>query len=152
PGSFCAGNARLFELPAWLFFTLASFATTVPILDQVVDWIAPITGIHPTSTTPHGIDAGLKLMFGGFLLTFVSGMFSKLGQQMDAAIDALPRTPAPASGMGPIMLGRLHAVLHDQNQVDCWPNAMAAITDIAKRYEGARSEMRRLFATDLEGT
>ncbi len=152
PASFCAQNARLFELPSWLFFTLQSFVTTVPMADQIGDIAANMTGVHPTAATPAFVGTGLRFVFGGFLLTLVVGMFNKVGRQIDAAVEALALSPQLAAGMGPIILGRLQKVLRDPKDEQRWPNALRAIADIAKRYDGARGEIHKLFAGDIETT
>jgi hypothetical protein len=147
--SFCATHTRLFELPAWFLFTLQSFATTVPIVDQVPD-LATDTGVRPSDATPSGVQIGLKMMFGGFLLTFVAGMFRKVGGQLDSAIEALAFSPQQAAGMGPIILGRLQNVLARESDKRILQNAIDAVGEIARRYEGVREEIKRLFDANFK--
>jgi hypothetical protein len=148
--SFCAQNGRLFELPSWLFFTLQSFITTLPMADQIGDIAANMTGVHPTAATPAFVGTSLRFIFGGFLLTIVVGMFNKVGRQIDAAVEALILSPQLAAGMGPIILIRLQKVLADEQDQVRWQNATLAISDIAERYPGAQEEIQRLFAADFE--
>jgi hypothetical protein len=149
PGSFCAENTRLFELPAWLFFTLQSFVTTIPMADQVGDYAANMTGVKPTAETPVYVATALRFVFGGLLFTVVIGSFQKVGRQIESSIDVLTRTHTFAAGMGPIVITRLNVVLDDASQEPRWNNALLALADIAHRYQGARREVETLFADCL---
>ena len=147
--AFCAANARLFELPAWLCYTLQSFVTTIPMADQIGDYAARMTGITPTADTPTYVPSAVRFIFGGLLFTIVIGSFQKVGRQIDSAIEALAHTHTLAAGMGPIVIARLSRVLNDASQEPRWQNALLALADIARRYQGTRREIDTEFGDQL---
>jgi hypothetical protein len=143
--AFCTANARLFELPAWIFYTLQSFVTTIPMADQIGDYAAKMTGVTPTTDTPAYVPSAVRFIFGGLLFTIVIGSFQKVGRQIDSAVEALAHTHTLAAGMGPIVIARLHQVLSDASQEARWQNALLALADIAGRYQGTHGEINKQF-------
>lgn len=150
PGTFCAENQRLWQLPSWFLFTLTAFAQLAPIPEEVGKLSTEWTGVTATETTPPAAGLGLKLLFVGFLGTFVWGQYKNVARNINDAISALKVSPHFAAGLGPIALTALKKVIDDPDEDDVRKhNAILAIADIAEKYPLAQNDIKKLIEDDL---
>lgn len=149
-GSFCTENERLWQLPSWFLFTLTAFAQIAPVPEEVGKLSTEWTGVTATAATPPAAGLGLKLLFVGFIGTFVWGQYKNVARNIKDAISMLKVSHHFAAGLGPIALSALKKVVDDPKVDDTRKhNAILAIADIAEKYPLAKAEIQLLIEEDM---